>query len=253
MTNKKNVLAIIILVILCLTTNHAHAQLEEKYANYEELEYKGLKYGFYKPHEYDKNKSYPLVLVLNGLADTLSHDLVYYKELFQKNNPCFVLTPKSYGNPYEGGGWFYPFNNTLLTDGKLAIEILENKVHNYNIDTDRLYIHGGSMGGIGTFGMLSSFPEKFTAAYIVCGGAKVETAKMFINTPLWIFHGELDDVVPVHLSRNIFNAILKQGGEKVRYTVYPGVKHNSWSCSSRTTNRMHILKCINCNFPLPFQ
>lgn len=110
----------------------------------------------------------------------------------------------------------------------MVIEIIENKIHNYNIDTNRLYIHGGSMGGIGTFGMLSSFPEKFAAAYIVCGGAKVETAKMLINTPLWIFHGELDDVIPVHLSRNIFNAIIKQGGEKVRYTVYSGVKHNSW-------------------------
>ena len=68
------------------------------------------------------------------------------------------------------------------------------------------------MGGFGTFGMLSKFPEKFAAAYIVCGGAKVEIAKKLINIPLWIFHGELDDVVPINLSRNIVNEIIKLGG-----------------------------------------
>ena len=228
MKNKKNILIIIILIILNFATYNANAQLEGKYSNYKELQYQGLKYGFYQPKGYNKNKSYPLVLVLNGFTDTISHDLVYYKETFQKNNPCFVLTPICYGNPYKGGGWYDFSNDTLLRDGKLAIEILENTVRNYNIDTNRLYIHGGSMGGIGTFGMLAAFPEKFAAAYIVAGGAKAEIAKRLINIPLWIFHGELDDVVPVHLSRNIYDEIIKLGGKTVRYTVYPGVKHNSW-------------------------
>ena len=232
MTNKKTVLAIITLIILSFNINFVNAQLETKYPNYKELEYKGLNYGFYKPLDYDTNKSYPLVMVLNGFNDTITHDLVYYKETFQKNNPCFVLTPICHGNPFEGGGWYDPFNDTLLRDGKLAVEIIEKTVHNYNIDTNRLYIHGGSMGGHGTFGILSKFPETFAAAYIICGAAKVEIAKRLINIPLWIFHGELDDAVPIHLSRNIYNEIIKQGGNKVRYTVYQGVKHNSWENAS---------------------
>ena len=108
------------LITLCFTFNTAKAQLTDKYTNYEELEHNGLKYGFYKPLNYDKSKAYPIVLILNGFTDTTSHDFVYYKESFQKKNPCFVLSPKCYGNPYKGGGWVDPLPNTLLNDGKLV-------------------------------------------------------------------------------------------------------------------------------------
>jgi predicted peptidase len=49
-----------------------------------------------------------------------------------------------------------------------------------------------------------------------------------MSTPLWIFHGEEDDVVPVSYSRKIYNEIVRLGGTKVKYTEYPSVKHNSW-------------------------
>jgi len=45
---------------------------------------------------------------------------------------------------------------------------------------NRLYIHVGSMGRVGTFGILSNFSEKFAAAYVVCGGAKVISQGIFI-------------------------------------------------------------------------
>ena len=163
MNYKKKLVVILSLITLCFTFNTAKAQLTDKYTNYEELEHNGLKYGFYKPLNYDKSKAYPIVLILNGFTDTTSHDFVYYKESFQKKNPCFVLSPKCYGNPYKGGGWVDPLSNTLLNDGKLAMEILDNTIQKYNVDTNRLYIHGGSMGGYGTFGILSNYPEKFAA------------------------------------------------------------------------------------------
>ena len=49
-----------------------------------------------------------------------------------------------------------------------------------------------------------------------------------MDTPLWIFHGEADDVVPVGLSRDVYKEIIRLGGKNVRYTEYPGVKLNSW-------------------------
>ena len=66
MTSKKNIVAIIIFIILSSTINSANAQLEAKYPNYKELAYKGLKIWLLCTSEYNKNKSYPLVLVLNG-------------------------------------------------------------------------------------------------------------------------------------------------------------------------------------------
>jgi predicted peptidase len=84
------------------------------------------------------------------------------------------------------------------------------------------------MGGFGVFSILAKEKGKFAAAYAVCGGSKVDAARDLIDIPLWIFHGEDDDVVPVSLSRNVYNEIIRLGGKYVRYTEYPNVKHNSW-------------------------
>jgi predicted peptidase len=46
-------------------------------------------------------------------------------------------------------------------------------------------------------------------------------------TPVWIFHGDADESVPVTESRKMTEA-LKNIASNVRYTEYPGVPHNSW-------------------------
>ena len=53
------------------------------------------------------------------------------------------------------------------------------------------------------------------------------TARKIGKTPVWVFHGEADPVVPVTESRQMV-AALKAAGGNVRYTEYPGVKHESW-------------------------
>ena len=65
-------------------------------------------------------------------------------------------------------------------------------------------------------------------AFPICGGGNAASAKLYgKHFPIWVFHGTDDDVVPVANSRNMVNA-LKEAGAKVKYTEYPGVKHDSW-------------------------
>ena len=47
------------------------------------------------------------------------------------------------------------------------------------------------------------------------------------RVPVWIFHGDADQAVPVEVSRKMF-AALKAIGADVRYTELPGVAHNAW-------------------------
>jgi len=51
--------------------------------------------------------------------------------------------------------------------------------------------------------------------------------KIGAKTPVWIFHGGDDPVVPVIESRRMYQALTALGGE-VHYTEYPGVGHDSW-------------------------
>ena len=63
----------------------------------------------------------------------------------------------------------------------------------------------------------------------ICGGGGRTLARQLRNLPIWAFHGDADRVVPVSESRDLVEAIEGRGGTKVRLTVYPGVRHDSWT------------------------
>ena len=47
------------------------------------------------------------------------------------------------------------------------------------------------------------------------------------STPVWIFHGADDTVIPAEQSRRMYLALRAHHGN-VRYTEYPGVGHDVW-------------------------
>jgi dipeptidyl aminopeptidase/acylaminoacyl peptidase len=209
----------------------ARAQgLRRPYVGYSEHRHDGLRYGLFKPTSYNTSKSYPLVVYLHGANDTLSRELTLYREAVQREHPCFILTPKCL-NPNVG--WGDAWHDTHSPDMVKVLAVVDSLVRVYPINTNRLYLYGISMGGFGTFSVLSKEPDKFAAGYAVCGGASVEAAPHLLQTPLWIFHGTDDDIVLVRYSRDVYHEMIKRGGSYVRYTEYPGVKHNSWENVAR--------------------
>lgn len=228
MANLKHI--IFHILVLTLFVQPLRAQLSKKYDGYQENYYKSMRYGLYKPARYDTKKSYPLIVYLHGSRDTVSRDLAWYQELIQKENPCFVLTPKC---EVADQGWGNTWKEQHAEATAKTLALVDSLIKRYKIDPNRLYLYGISMGGFGVFSILQKDPGKFAAAYAVCGGSNANAADKIKGTPLWIFHGEADDVVPVNLSRGIYEETIRQGGTKVRYTEYPGVKHSSWENVSR--------------------
>lgn len=105
----------------------------------------------------------------------------------------------------------------------------------YPVDPNRIYVVGLSMGGYGTWDLLQRFSKEIAAAVPICGWGEPTKANTMLDTPIWAFHGAEDTVVPVARTRNMVKAIRDQGGQKVRYTEYPYVGHNSWSPTFSTT------------------
>jgi predicted peptidase len=132
-------------------------------------------------------------------------------------------TPDSLGN----------FNFISDEDAKLPLQLVSKLIDSFaqtpQVDKNRIYIGGLSMGGMGTFEMLWRKPDFFAAAFPICGGGdpdKVSTyAKGF---PIWVFHGAQDKTVPVSNSRLMVNS-LKKAGADVKYSEYPSVAHDSWN------------------------
>lgn len=120
-----------------------------------------------------------------------------------------------------------------------AAAALDDVTSAYSIDRNRVYLTGISMGGYGTWLLAMQQPERFAAAVPVCGGFdRAAAAHVGIATfadavnrlapiPQWVFHGDADDIIPVEQSRVMVQA-LRAAGANVRYTEYPGVRHNSW-------------------------
>ena len=212
------------LLTLILFSYSLQAQLGSKY-DFSHNQYNSLRYGWFKPDHYDKQKLYPLIVYLHGSRDTVSRDMQWYQPATQKENPSFVLTPKCI-SPDQGWGNTWSANHTPAMEQTL--KLIDSLMEIHPIDPDRLYIYGISMGGFGVFSVLAKEPGKFAAAYAVCGGSDIRAARALLQTPLWIFHGAIDDVVPVYLSRDVYKEMIKLGATNVKYTEYPGVKHNSW-------------------------
>lgn len=217
-----------ILALLYLTVPlpaSAQVKLSEKYSTYSEDVYQSMSYGFFKPVNVDPKKRYPLIVYLHGSNDLVSRDLNWYQSDIQKEYPAFVITPKC---KETNQGWGNTWNSTHTEATLKTLALVDSLVKLYNIDTNRLYLYGISMGGFGVFSILEKEPGKFAAAYAICGGSDTKAASKLLDTPLWIFHGDSDDVVPVRLSRDVYQEMVRLGGKKVKYTEYPGVKHNSW-------------------------
>ena len=130
----------------------------------------------------------------------------------------------------EGVTITYPRGNTLKMEQDLLEGLLKDLQKNYNLDKNRIYIGGLSMGAMGTFELVRRNPRTFAAAFAICGGANPAIAGKIDRQPWWIFHGDADQVVPIKYSQQMVDA-LKRIDADVQFTVYPDVGHDSWTAT----------------------
>lgn len=194
-----------------------------------------MPYRLLKPTDYDPHKAYPLVLFLHGMGERGSDNSAQLingvSEFFANPDaraqyPCFAVIPQCPGNDYWSN--WGPGAIGLARPARAALDIVASIQKEFSIDPDRLYIGGLSMGGFGTWEIITAHPHMFAAAFPICGGGDPSKAARLVDLPIWAFHGANDDVVDPNLSRNMIKAIEQAGGHP-KYTEYPGVGHDSWT------------------------
>ncbi|UPQ78361.1 prolyl oligopeptidase family serine peptidase [Flavobacterium azooxidireducens] len=102
---------------------------------------------------------------------------------------------------------------------------------NNNIDTNRIYLTGLSMGAWGAWNLAFAHPETFAALVPICGFVDrvpmIENCKI-ANIPTRIFHGLVDDVVDVNYSITIYKK-LKGCSKDLELTIFDDANHDSWT------------------------
>ena len=112
-----------------------------------------------------------------------------------------------------------------------VLKCIERRAQRFQLDEDRVYLTGESMGGNGTWLLASRHPDTFAAAAPVYGGwdyrlnqngyaytnpqatrpmerflheahASFAGAEGLLHVPLYVLHGDRDPAVPVEFSRH---------------------------------------------------
>lgn len=112
-----------------------------------------------------------------------------------------------------------------------VLELIEAIEKTHRVDPSRIYLTGLSMGGYGTWHFACEAPEKFAAIAPICGGGVPYKMRWIKHLPIWIFHGDADRVVPLDESARLVAALTKHKNEKVKFTIYPEIEHDSWTAT----------------------
>lgn len=200
-------------------------------------------YQVYLPNGYPSGERWPVILFLHGAGE--------------RGRDGLLQTAVGLGDAIRRGAARYPAvivfpqapSDSLWTGrpAEAAMAALDASIEEFSVDRDRVYLTGLSMGGHGTWYLAYRHPERFAAVAPICGwvaglprmpeAASVVPAEdgppfaalagRLRGVPVWIFHGEVDPIVPVEESRKAA-AALRDAGAEVRYTEFLGTGHESW-------------------------
>ncbi len=200
----------------------------------------------YLPADFDPAKQYPLVVYLHGYRSG-NPEYVRYGPQFVRHNPLAERNDVILVGPHGRG------NTQYRGIGEADVmRAISEAFKTFNIDRDRVYLYGQSMGGDGTWHLGTRHAGLFAAIAPVFGGwdyhavmsdaeiaelprhrrlqlerqSSFARAECLLNTPVFVQHGDVDDRVDVANSRYVVR-MLQRWGYDIRYWEHPGVGHDS--------------------------
>ncbi len=187
----------------------------------------GRAYRLFVPPKAPAGGSLPLVVFLHGVGENgtdgekhLQFGLPPYVEAHAADFPALVLAPQCKG-PWKFVG----------EDEQLLMAAIESVRREFSVD--RVYLTGLSQGGCSTFDLGAEHSGSWDALVVVCGAGYASDALRLVRTPVWIFHGERDPVVPPSGPnqwdpRNLGGRDMSKLLPHARYTEFPGAAHDIW-------------------------
>jgi predicted esterase len=207
------------------------------------LELHGATYHFqvYLPEAYRRDgHKWPVILFLHGRGERGSEGMwqtqIGLPQAVRDHPerwPFVIVIPQCPLSRY----WTDP---EMLT---VAMDALNRETEEFQLDANRTYLTGLSMGGYGAWELARLHPRQWAAIAIAAGGVfwnyeperwqqasklPAEYAHTLGRTPVWLFHGGNDNVVVPRQSELMYEAFKADGGH-IRLWVYQGLHHDCWT------------------------
>jgi len=153
------------------------------------------------PLTYQPSKGYALVVCLHGAGFTGEAYLDRWRTRLEDE---YLLACPT----YPGGAWFTKRAESLV------LASIKQVRRRYHVDPDRIFLTGMSNGGIGAWLIGMHHAPLFAGIAPMASGLD-QVLMPFLanlrNTPVYMIHGEKDQVMPVELSRSISRELAALG------------------------------------------
>ena len=194
-----------------------------------------LPYRLLLPQNPDRNRKYPLVITLHNSSRIGTDNekqleplaLIWLRPEIRRRFPAYVLAPQ-----FEERSSNYtpdPVRNILTAHPSAAVQTLIKLVlqlkQELNIDEQRIYLVGYSMGASTAQNLMSLRPDLFAAVVSIAAVPDVSDLQALKTRPIWLIHGDKDDENPFEGSQVLLNA-LKSGGQ-AKFTIYTDYNHHT--------------------------
>lgn len=169
-------------------------------------------YALFVPSNYDASREWPLIVGLHGLGRPFDWVMGYdgYIDMAERDG-YITVAPKGYhprawygsrgsgiprGAAREGEEGDLPDDLGELGE-KDVMNVLEIIRDRYNIDEDRIYLWGHSMGGAGTYHLAAKHPDIWAALGVAAPApsAPPEQLESFKHIPIIALQGDEDGLV----------------------------------------------------------
>ena len=159
-----------------------------------------MPYRYYFPSSYNENddKKYPMLFFLHGHGECGTDNELQIRVLHKENrlidmtierDDCIIVAPQC---PCNTELEWVPVNHKWNTGSRAlteeptvgmaaAMELLDKFLACGKVDLSRVYAAGISMGGYGTWELITRRPEVFAAAVPVCGSGIPDMADKLVT------------------------------------------------------------------------
>ena len=209
-----------------------------------------MPYRLYVPKSYDPAKPTPLVVALHGYGGNQDYFFTAFEELPEllEQRGFIFVAPMGYsesgwygapldipGNRARSSGQPPPAVTQSVEEMRRERHLSETDVMNvlalvtqeYNIDPDRTFLMGHSMGGMGTYVLGQKYAAKWAAIAVMSGTLADATYDLerFRNMAVMLSAGEQE--TPVVEAAKAQLAALRALGITAELFVAPGASHGS--------------------------
>ncbi len=198
-----------------------------------------MEYQMYVPTTYDGSTAYPLMVLLHGLGSNPG-GVIRYQGLtdLAEERGYIVAAPMG----YNSRGWYGSRGTGRASNrgddgndpanlGDLSeldvMNVLAMTLEEYNIDRDRIYLAGHSMGGGGTWHLGIKYPDIWAGLGPVAPAiyTSPDALSAITHIPVIIIQGDEDRLVNVDIARR-WVAQMQELGMTHQYVEIPGGDHS---------------------------